>query len=128
MAAALAACVTTRKTFYLPPASADRITEDELREYANEALHIECPRLLGDRVFASGETDLTLDVARDGAVSRVRLDDSSGDTRIDDIFGGIAATLQLEPSDRARRREGTRLTISYSCTPGAVAAVVTRRR
>ena len=128
LAATLDACVTTKRTFYVPPAGADRITAEELREHANEVLHIECPRLLGDRISASGEADLTLEVASDGAVSRVRLDGSSGDARLDDVLGGLAATLQLEPVKRARRREGVRLSISYSCMPGAVAAAVTRRR
>jgi hypothetical protein len=128
IAAALGACATTKKTFYLPPAGADRITEEELHEHANEVLHIECPRLLSDRISVSGEADLTLDVAEEGAVSRVRLDDSSGDARLDDILGGLAATLQLEPAARARRRESVRLSIGYACTPGAVAASVTRGR
>ena len=128
LAAALGACATTKTTFYVPPAGADRITEEELREHADEALHIECPRLLGDRISASGEAALTLDVAQDGAVSRVRLDGSSGDARLDDILGGLTATLQLEPAKRAPHRKGVRLSISYACTPGAVAAVVTRRR
>ncbi len=130
-AALLAACVTTTKTFYLSPPSAPRITEDELRERANEVLYVECPRLLRNRSSASGEADLTLEVAREGAVSRVRLDESSGDARLDDIFGGLAATLRLEPKERAngeREAEGAGLSISYSCSPTAAAAVITRTR
>ncbi len=129
IAAALGACVTRTQTFYLPPPAAHRISEDELREHANEALHIECPRLLGDRTSASGETHLTLGVDRNGDVARARLDHSSGDTRLDDIFGGLAATLRLQPSTHAQHRsEGAGLAISYSCSPGAVAVVVTRKR
>ena len=128
-AAAFAACVTTTETFYLPPKGASRITEDELRERANHMLHVECTRLLGDRTRSSGETELTLDLTREGDVSRVRLDGSSGDSRLDDVFGGLAATLRLERTGRpARDSDSVGLTISYSCSPAAAFAKVTRTR
>lgn len=127
----LAACVTTTETVYLSPPSAPRITEDEMRERTNEVLHIECPRLLRNKTSVSGKADLTLELSGQGVVSRVHLDTSSGDARLDDIFGGLAATLRLRSAERAQQKgggDGAELSVSYSCSPTVTAAVVTRTR
>lgn len=121
---AASACITSSKHFYLPTAGQERISPDDLRDRADRVLKVECPRLLGGKSLSTGEADLDLEVTPGGAVTRVSIAKSSGDPKVDDIFGGLAAQLQF-PALRDAHESiiQSRIGIGFSCAPGI--AVVT---
>ena len=128
VAAWMAACMVSTTKFYVPASGQPRLSLDQLRTRAGALLSVECPRLLAGRPSAFGETDLTVDVDGDGSVLRAHVDRSSGDPRIDDIFGALAAQLQLDRSSSSNSRGRAthqRIGIGYSCS--ATEAEVTVR-
>src|SRR5919199_1707600 len=112
-------CTVSTTKFYVPSNAQSRLSLEQLRTRAGALLAVECPRLLAGRPSAFGETDLTIDLNRDGSVLRAHVDRSSGDARIDDIFGALAAQLQLDrPSTSSSKGHGARqrIGIGYSCS------------
>ena len=122
VAAAAAACVSSTTKYYVPTAGEDRLSTDEVRDRADDLLRIECPRLLGGGTAATGTARLTVDVGADGAVTRARVRSSSGDQRVDDIFGALAARLQVDPPGRGPT--AARITMGYSCAPNEAVTTV----
>ena len=122
LAAAVAACVTTTTKYYVPSAGEDRLSTDEVRERADDLLRVECPRLLGGATAATGTARLTVDVGADGAVTRARVRTSSGDQRVDDMFGALAARLQVDAPERGPTT--ARITMGYSCAPNEAVTTV----
>jgi outer membrane biosynthesis protein TonB len=123
----VAACMVSTTKFYLPASGQSRLSLDQLRTRAGALLTVECPRLLAGRPSAFGETDLTMDVDEQGSVLRAHVDRSSGDARIDDIFGALAAQLQLTlPSSSGSKSHGARqrIGIGYSCSATEAEATV----
>jgi TonB family protein len=120
--AVAAACVSSTTKYYVPSAGEDRLSTDEVRERADELLRVECPRLLGGTTAATGAARLTVDVGADGAVTRARVRSSAGDQRVDDIFGALAARLQVDPPERGPR--AARITMGYSCAPNEAVTTV----
>jgi len=117
---AASACITAATRYYVPSASDPRITPAEMRERVHAVLPLECPRLLAARDTVYGVVALTVFPDSAGQVRRARIDAGSGDARLDDLIGALAAQLQLPPpadvpDDRARRA----LHVSYSCVPHA---------
>ena len=122
LAAVAAACVTTTTKYYLPSEGEDRLSTDEVRERADDLLRVECPRLLGGATAATGTARLTVDVGADGAVTRARVRTSSGDQRVDDMFGALAARLQVDAPERGPTT--ARITMGYSCAPNEAVTTV----
>ena len=127
VAAWVAGCMVSTTKFYVPSDGQPRLSLDQLRTRAGALLIVECPRLLAGRPSAFGETDFTVEVDKGGAVLRAHVDRSSGDPRVDDIFGALAAQLQLDhPSSSSSRSHTThqRIGIGYSCSATEADATV----
>jgi hypothetical protein len=124
LALVLASCVTTTTRYYVPTAGEARINQSQLRERLDALLRIECPRLMGNAASALGDAGFELDVSRTGEVMRARLERSSGDGRIDDIFGALVAELRFEPPATTEEVARGRITVGYSCSPTAAVSTV----
>src|SRR5687767_3241050 len=116
---ATVACTTTQQ-YFLPSEEQPRMTTDLLRDRGHNIVRAECPRLLGVREAVTGVAHIRVDVESDGEVRRAMISHSSGDERMDEIFGGLAAQLKVDPPANVRGETipGT-LRIGYSCSPTA---------
>ena len=112
------ACTKRVTTYYTPTEGERRLSTDEMRDEGDRMLAIECPRLLGASESATADGQVAVDVDRaTGAVSRARISRSTGDTRIDDIFGALAARLDFDPPAGATSPMVTeRIGVGYSCS------------
>lgn len=119
VALVVAACTTTEH-YYLPSEDQPRMTTDLMRDRGHNIVRAECPRLLGVRQAVTGVAHIRVDVASDGSVRRAMISHSSGDERMDEIFGGLAAQLKVDPPANAGSETlpGT-LKLGYSCSPTA---------
>ena len=119
VALVVAAC-TTAQQYYLPSEDQPRMTTDLMRDRGHNIVRAECPRLLGVRQAVTGVAHIRVDVASDGSVRRAMISHSSGDERMDEIFGGLAAQLKVDPPANAGSETlpGT-LKLGYSCSPTA---------
>lgn len=136
----LTACVLSTTRYYTPRAARARISLDELRSRANDVLAVECPRVVHGRNTVVATTDIMLDVDSTGAVQRAEIERGSGDAVLDDVFGSLAAQLQLQPATTQRPSalaaaaaqsdqpqpaplpaplDRRRLTVSYACASDA---------
>ena len=117
LAVAVVACTTTQQ-YYLPSDDQPRLTTDLMRDRGHNIVRAECSRLLGVRQTATGVADIRVDVAPDGSVRRAMIAHSSGDERMDEIFGGLAAQLKVDPpaTGGSETVPGT-LKLGYSCSP-----------
>ena len=123
----LASCTVGPRRAYVPTPALPRLSPDKLREQALALLHIECPRLLGSHRTAFGTTVLWIDLDASGAAALATLERSSGDAKIDDIFGALAAELMVHPTATPTTASGlTRrsLTMGYACAPSTADASV----
>jgi hypothetical protein len=116
---AVVACTTTQR-YFLPSEDQPRLTTDLMRDRGHNIVRAECPRLLGVRQNVTGVAHIRVDVASDGAVRRALIAHSSGDERMDEIFGGLAAQLKVDPPGNGGSDTvpGT-LKLGYSCSPTA---------
>ena len=131
----MTACVLGTTRFYTPRAADSRIGLDEMRTRADVMLPIACPRVVHGRNSVFAATEIALDVDSAGAVQRAAIENGSGDAALDDVFGALAAQLQLQPP-AARPApavpqeseppppapaplERRRLTVSYACAQDA---------
>jgi hypothetical protein len=119
--AVLGGCVTRSQRSYLPDPRAARLTPDDWRERASTLLEAECPRVMGTGTAALGEAGFTVVLGANGAVREAILTRSSGDERIDALFGGLTAQLRF-----SRSSDGDRAPIvaGYSCARNASAATL----
>ncbi|MBC7894101.1 MAG: hypothetical protein H7066_01740 [Cytophagaceae bacterium] len=119
IALAGAACSTTQQ-YFVPSEEQPRLTTDLMRDRGHNIVRAECPRLLGVRKTATGVAHIRVDVESDGEVRRAMITHSSGDERMDEIFGGLAAQLKVDPPANVSGETipGT-LKIGYSCSPTA---------
>jgi TonB family protein len=119
VALALVGCTTTRQ-YFTPSEDQPRLTTDLMRDRGHNIVRAECPRLLGVRETVTGVAHIRVDVESDGEVRRATIVRSSGDERMDEIFGGLAAQLKVDPPANVRGETipGT-LQIGYSCSPTA---------
>ncbi|MBC7788972.1 MAG: hypothetical protein H7Z74_03415 [Anaerolineae bacterium] len=118
-----ASCISSTQQYFVPTAGQERIDSGGLRSRGDALLAAECPRLRGDKESDNGAADFTITVDREGYVTRARLDRSSGDERIDQLFGGLTAALQFDPpaSTPGVSLESA-VTLAYACSP-TVAAI-----
>ena len=124
IAAWVAGCTVSTTKFYVPSRGQSRLSLEQLRTRAGALLAVECPRLLAGRPSAFGETDFTIDLNTDGSALRAHVDRSSGDARIDDIFGALAAQLQLDRPSTTDHAAHPRIGIGYSCSATEAEATV----
>ena len=142
----MTACVLGTTRFYTPRAAEARMSLDQMREHADVMLPIECPRVVHGKNSVFAATDIMLDVDSTGAVQRAEIEHGSGDATLDDVFGALAAQLQLQPPPASRRPsaaaaqadqpptppppaplERRRLTVSYACAADAGSVAVQLR-
>ena len=116
---AIVACTMTEQ-YYTPSPDQPRLTIDLLRDRGHNIVRAECPRLIGVRQSVTGVAHITVDVESDGEIRRAVIQHSSGDERMDEIFGGLAAQLKVDPPANVRGETipGT-IRIGYSCSPAA---------
>ena len=119
-----AACVTTTTRYFMASEGETRLNQHTIREEGDALLALECERLLGaDRPM--GEAQLRLQVTQSGNVTRAELTRSSGDARIDGIFGALASRLRFDPLPaEATGGTTTPLHMGYSCAPGIAVTTV----
>ena len=77
---------------------------------------------MATKLAPTGEAKLKIRVAADGRVTEAEVTRSSGDERVDDIFGQAAARLQFDPMPGETT---ARIMMGYSCAPGAAVATMT---
>jgi TonB family protein len=110
------ACLGANR-YYEAPSDAHRLNTYTVRDNSDAALSAECARLIDEKIPPTGEATLKIQVGPNGQVTRAQVTRSSGDRRVDDIFGRLAARLKFDPlpSD-----DGTtaRIRMGYSCGPG----------
>jgi hypothetical protein len=115
VAAALAACVHSTSSFYVPSAGEARLDENELRVEADRLLGVECDRLRGTKASVSGEGIFVLEFAATGDVQRSRVSRTTGDKELNDIFGALSARLHVDPA--APKAGSLRMRAGYFCEP-----------
>ena len=93
------------------------MTPDLLRDRGHNIVRAECPRLIGANDIATGVAHIRLDVESDGEVRRAAIEQSSGDERMDEIFGGLAAQLKVDPPGGMNAETIPAIVkIGYSCS------------
>lgn len=136
----MTACVMRTTRFYTPLATEARISLDEMRSRADAMLPTECPRVVHGNNSVYAAADIALEVDSTGAVQRAEIEHGSGDAMLDDVFGALAAQLQLRPPsprpaaavDRPPEQEPAvpaplekrRLKVSYACASNAGSVAV----
>jgi hypothetical protein len=99
-----------------------------MRARADAMLPVECPRVVHGKNSVFAATDVMVDVDSTGAVQRAEIERGSGDATLDDIFGALAAQLQLQPPS-ARRPSAAAVAAAQSDQPTApLRAPLDRRR
>ena len=122
VAALLAACVTSTTRYYTPTAGDSRLSQDDFRDESDRLLRVECPRLMGSNGNASGQARVRLFIDRSGAAQRAEFARSSGDERLDTMWGGLAARLKFDPQGEQRSDlEPVIVTVGYSCSANGTA-------
>jgi hypothetical protein len=117
-AVALAAACTTTTRYFVPTEGEPRLTPNEVRDQSDALLGIQCPRLMGNNRYATGEARIMTELDRSGAVQKARVTRSSGDEGMDTIFGGLIARLQVDPPSGMSGDRGEHpIYIGYSCGP-----------
>jgi hypothetical protein len=121
----LTACVLGTTRFYTPRVSQARIPLEEMRARADAMLAVECPRVVHGKNTVFAATDIMVDVDSTGAVQRAEIERGSGDAALDDVFGALAAQLQLQP--RPARRPSVAGAQSDQPQPAPLPAPLDRR-
>lgn len=117
-AVAVAAACTTTTRYYVPTEGEPRLTPNEVREQSDALLTTQCPRLMGNDRFATGEARIIVELDRSGAVHKAQVARSSGDDAMDAIFGALVARLQVDPPTGMDGDRGDHpIYIGYSCAP-----------
>jgi TonB family protein len=125
LAASLAACVHTVTVYYLPDGHNPRFDLDDAAQVLDQYLGIQCPDLMAAKKPETGDVRLTILTDTSGAVTRAELMKSSGDEKLDGLFGSVAAQLKVDSLRAPAKRVAThRLHMGYSCAPNAPAATL----
>jgi TonB family protein len=118
-------CAPMVRRWYVPQSGERTLGMDELREAADLALRDECPRLLRGGTSATGEVLVVVDVEPGGAVRRARIERSSGDRAVDDLFGTLATRMRLDRlSTTAGESAEGEVEMGYSCAPNVAIATI----
>jgi len=123
----LGGCALHAPRHYLAAGGSQRLSPSELREGVALMMYVECPRLERDGRAPAGSTVMTLEVGDMGQVARATLARGSGDSRIDDLIGSLAAELRLDDGDGIsgeRKVELRQLRVEYLCVSSSALAAV----
>jgi hypothetical protein len=127
LTATLGACGLGTRVYFLPSSEQERIGQNQLRDRADALVRAECPRLTAGQASATAASDFRLTVDRTGDVTRADLTRSSGDERVDAMFGALVAQLRFDPPRLMRDEEQTAvalMAVGYSCSPTVQVATV----
>ena len=120
-----AACASHTTNYYKPTEGQERMSVDEARLKLDELLRVECPRLMSDGRLATGEGELKVEVDRDGNVQQAWVSRSVGDSKVDDLFAAVAATLEFESPSGMKNSTGTgRVKFGYACGQNSAVATL----
>jgi outer membrane biosynthesis protein TonB len=115
---AIAAGCTTTTRYYVPTEGEPRLTPNEVRDQSDALLGMQCPRLMGNDRFATGEARIIVELDRSGLVHKAQVTRTSGDEAMDAIFGALVARLQVDPPTGMEGDRGEHpIYIGYSCAP-----------
>ena len=117
------ACVTRTSHEYLPSADRDRFSLNAAQDELDQLMQIECARLLTERRPESGDARLSVDLDASGMVMRSRVTASTGDERVDDMFGAVAAQMKFDAPPDGKANTG-RMRLGYSCSPTATTVTI----
>lgn len=121
---AAAGCVASTTTAFVPTPGQPRLTVDDARDEIDAFLRAECPRLVQEG-RPSQEARVSVEVDGSGNVASARLTTSTGDARLDKIFGGVAARLHFQSSgEMTGPTEAGRLRMGYSCSGQAAVSTI----
>jgi hypothetical protein len=121
----LLGCAPAVQHWYVPRAGDTTMSTDQIRQAADLALRDHCRRLLQGRVSATGEAIVALRFDRDGRVARARIDRSSGDRAIDDLFGTLATRMAVERvTTTGMEDEEGAVGMGFSCSPNVAIATI----
>ncbi|HEU4566193.1 MAG TPA: TonB family protein [Gemmatimonadaceae bacterium] len=110
-----------KREFAAAPGSA-RMTPQELRSRGDAMVRVECPRLLARDSAATGAAAITITVDREGSVTRAVVERGTGDDRMDELLGTLAASLDFDaPRGMAGPTMDARVVMGYSCSARASA-------
>lgn len=119
--ALVVACVTSTTRYFTPTEGDPRLSQDDFRDESDRFLRVECPRLM-EGARASGQSRIRLFLDRSGAAQRAEFARSSGDERLDTMWGGLAARLQFDPQAAQRTDvQPVIITVGYSCSASGTA-------
>ncbi len=119
-----AGCMTRTTRYFTPVEDEPHLRQNAVRDESDALLRVECERLMGTSDGALGSAKFTVDVAQNGEVTRAQLRSSSGDERMDTIFGGLVARLAFDPLPSGSDGTTARVDIGYSCSPTAAATTL----
>lgn len=118
----LASCVTAVKREFTATPGSGRLTPQELRSRGDAMVRMECPRLLASDSAATGVAAITIAVDREGSVTRAVVERGTGDDRMDELFGTLAASLDFDsPAGMSAATMDARVEMGYSCSARASA-------
>ncbi|HKG92559.1 MAG TPA: hypothetical protein VKA84_11725 [Gemmatimonadaceae bacterium] len=128
LALAALGCTSRTTNYYKPAEGQERLSVDEARLKLDDMLRVECPRLMSGGRLATGEGELKVDVDRDGNVQQAWVSRSTGDSKVDDMFAAVAASLEFESPSGMKNDTGTgRVRIGYACGQGSAVATLEPR-
>jgi hypothetical protein len=110
----------------VPTPGAARLSGDDARDRLDAVLRAECPRLLKEDK-PTHAAYVSVDLDRSGDVARARITQTSGDSVMDRVFGGVAASMHFQAPAAADVKGDTapgRLRMGYSCAKDAAVATV----
>ncbi len=116
-----AGCV---RSAYQPPEDPERLTVEAATDRLDIEVEKECPRLRAAE-RESGVAEFLLELHASGDVSRSRLRLSSGDRRMDDIFGAVTARMQfVPPADAGGQPYEGRIRAGFSCAANTASSTL----
>ena len=118
----LVACSTAITRAYTPDPNAERMSLADAQDNLDRFVRLECPRLMQAK-HDNDEARVSVDVDAGGNVTRATFSKLTGDDRMDQMFGGIAAQMKFAPAPDGKEFTG-RMRVGYSCSPTVSTATI----
>ncbi|HET7459527.1 MAG TPA: TonB family protein [Gemmatimonadaceae bacterium] len=118
--------MTQTSSYFVPTPGQSRLSTDDARDQIDAVLRAECPRLLQEQK-PTRTANVAVELDRTGDVQRARITQPSGDERMDEVFGAVAARLHFQPPAAADVKNDSapgRLRMGYSCAKDAAVGTI----
>jgi hypothetical protein len=112
---ALTGCLHRNLAVFTPAAGLPGLTPAEMRESAESLIRLECPRVLASSPRTWGVATMLVSLDPQGNAHESELEQGTGDGRLDDLLGGLSASLRWTGTNPPPAR--ARVYLSYSCSP-----------